>query len=78
MAGKVTKVIGKMAHTKGLILVFLDTLGRPARTSEISAAVLRRYPDACVYTAMNDMQGREIERLTHERDGKFGLRVVIG
>ena len=73
MAGKVIKVIGKMAHTKGLILMYLDMLGRPARTSEITAAVTKHYPDACIYAAMNDMQGREIKRLTFERDGKFAL-----
>jgi hypothetical protein len=78
MAGKVIKIVGKMAHTKGMILVFLDTLGRPARTSEITAAIMKRYPEACVSAAMNDMQGREIERLTFERDGKFALRVMIG
>jgi hypothetical protein len=37
---KVTKPIGKMAHTRGLILMFLQTRGRPARTSEIRQAVL--------------------------------------
>jgi hypothetical protein len=74
MAGKVIKVIGKMAHTKGLILMYLDILGRPARTSEIAAAVMKRYPDACVYAAMNDMQGCEIKRVSYERDGLFSLR----
>ena len=38
---KVTKPIGKMQHTRGLVLLFLQTLGRPARTSEIRHAVLQ-------------------------------------
>ena len=78
MAGKVIKVIGKMQHTRGLILVYLETLGKPARTSEISKIVLKHYPEAAVYTAMNDMQADgDIKRLTFERDGLFALKEAL-
>ena len=46
---KVTKPISKMAYTRGLILMFLQTRGRPARTSEIRQAVLQCYAEAAVY-----------------------------
>jgi hypothetical protein len=73
---KVTKPIGKMAHTRGLILMFLPTLGRPARTSEIRQAVLAQYPEAAIYGAISDMQtAGEIKRLSFERNALFALRV---
>jgi hypothetical protein len=71
---KVTRPIGKMAHTRGLILMFLQTRGRPARTSEIRKAVLQFYPAAPVYGALGDMQtAGQIKRLTFERDALFVL-----
>jgi hypothetical protein len=71
---KVTKPIGKMAHTRALIL-FLQTRGRPARTSEIRQAVLAQYPEAAIYGCIGDMQtAGEIKRLSFERDALFALR----
>lgn len=72
--GKVKHPIGKLQHTRGLILVFLDTVGRPARTSEINKAVLCWYPEAAVYAAMCELHcaGR-IKKLTHERDALFAI-----
>jgi hypothetical protein len=71
---KVTKPIGKMAHTSALILLFLDTIARPARTSEIRAAVCRHYPEAPIYGAIGDLQtaGR-LKRITMERDALYVL-----
>jgi hypothetical protein len=72
---KVTKPIGKMAYTRGLILMFLQTRGRPARTSEIRKAVLQCYPEAADYGCIGELQAAgEIRRLTCERDALF----VIG
>jgi hypothetical protein len=72
---KVTKPIGKMQHTRGLILLFLRTLGRPARTSEIRAAVLAQYPEAAIYGCIGELQAAgEIRRLSFERDALFALR----
>jgi hypothetical protein len=71
---KVTKPIGKMAYTRGLILMFLQTRGRPARTSEIRQAVLQVYGEAPVYGAMGELQcAGEIRRLSFERDALFVL-----
>jgi hypothetical protein len=68
----VTKPIGKTAHTHALILLYLDTLGRAARTSEIRAAVTRRYPEGSIYGAIGDLQTASfIKRLTFERDAIF-------
>jgi len=74
MTGKARHLIGKLQHTRGLILVFLDTIGRPARTSEIVRAVLKFYPEAAVYGSMTELQctGR-IKRMTHERDALFTI-----
>jgi hypothetical protein len=73
--GKVRHPIGKLQHTRGLILLFLDTVGRPARTSEIARAVLKQYPQAAVYGAMVELQCTgHIKRLSHERDALFALR----
>lgn len=72
---KVTKPIGKMAYTRGLILMFLQTRGRPARTSEIRKAVLQCYAEAAVYGCIGELQAAgEIRRLTCERDALFALR----
>jgi hypothetical protein len=75
MAGKVMRPIGKLAHTCGLILVFLDTIGRPARTSEIARAVVKWYPEAAVYAGVVELHcaGR-IKRVTHERDALYVLK----
>jgi hypothetical protein len=72
---KVTKPIGKMAHTRGLILMFLQTRGRPARTSEIRQAVLAQYPEAAIYGCIGELHAAgEIKRLSFERDALFALR----
>jgi hypothetical protein len=75
-AGRARKLnpLSKMQHTRGLILLFLDTVGRPARTSEIRKAVLRWFPEAAVYGSMLELQcSGEIKRLTHERDALFAI-----
>jgi hypothetical protein len=78
MTGKVRHPIGKLQHTRGLILLFLDTVGRPARTSEIRRAVLRWFPEAAVYGSMVELQcSGHIKRLTHERDALFALGRVL-
>jgi hypothetical protein len=69
---KVTKPIGKMAYTRGLILMFLQTRGRPARTSEIRKAVLQCYAEAAVYGCLGELQAAG--ELTCERDALFALR----
>jgi hypothetical protein len=74
MGGKVQHPIGKLQYTRGLILLFLDTVGRPARTSEIARAVLKQYPEAAVYAAQTELLcSGHIKRLTHERDALFML-----
>jgi len=66
---KVRHPISKLQHTRGLILLFLDTIGRPARTSEIRKAVTKWCPEATVYGGMLELQcAGHIKRLTHERD----------
>jgi hypothetical protein len=58
---------GKMARTRQLILLFLKTVGRPARTSEIRKAVLEQYPEAAIYSCISDMQANgQTKRLTFE------------
>jgi hypothetical protein len=75
VVSKITKPIGKMAHTRGLILMFLQTRGRPARTSEIRQAVLAQYPEAAIYGTLGELQASgEIKRLSFERDALFALR----
>jgi hypothetical protein len=72
---KVTKPIGKMTHTRGLILMFLQTRGRPARTREIRQAVLAQYPEAAIYGRIGELQAAgEIRRLSFERDALYSLR----
>jgi hypothetical protein len=63
-----------MARTRQLILLFLKTVGRPARTSEIRKAVLEQYPEAAIYSCISEMQANgQIKRLTFERDALFVL-----
>jgi hypothetical protein len=67
--------IGKMAQTRRLILHFLTAIGRPARTSEIRAAVLAQYPEAAINGCIGELQAAgEIKRLSFERDALFALR----
>ena len=69
--------VSKLQHTRGLILLFLDTIGRPARTSEIRKVVLRWFPEAAVYGGMLELQcSGQIKRLSHERDALFAI--VLG
>jgi hypothetical protein len=57
--------------------MFLQTLGRPARTSEIRHTVLQLYPQAAVYGCIGELQAAgEIRRLSCERDALYGLGVV--
>jgi hypothetical protein len=73
---RVRHPISKLQHTRGLILLFLDTIGRPARTSEIRKAVLRWCPEAAVYGGMVELQCEgHIKRLSHERDALFAIVV---
>ena len=66
--------INKMARTRHLILLFLKTVGRPVRTSEIRKFVVAQYPEAAVYGSMGELQcAGEIKRLTCERDALFVL-----
>jgi hypothetical protein len=71
---KVTQPIGKMAHTRALIMLFLDTIGRPARTSEIREAVCARYPEAPIYGSLGELHtAGQVKRISNERDALFIL-----
>jgi hypothetical protein len=72
---KATKHIGKMEHTKQLILLFLETVSRPARCSEIREAICRQFPEAPVYGSLGELNndGR-VRRITMERNALY----VIG
>jgi hypothetical protein len=54
-----------------MILLFLETIGRPARTSEIREAITRVSPESAVpiYGCLGELltDGR-VKKLTHERD----------
>jgi hypothetical protein len=74
---KVTKPIGMTQHTCQMIMLYLATIGRPARTSEIRKAVVEHSPASTtpIYGCLGDLQtAGEIRRLTHERDALFALR----
>jgi hypothetical protein len=53
----VTKPIGITLHTQRLILMFLATVGRPARTSEVRTAVVRCAPESAapIYGCLGDL-----------------------
>jgi hypothetical protein len=64
--------ISKMQHTAQLILLFLDTVGRPARTSEIRKAVCARYPEAQIYSSLGELHcAGQVKRISNERDALF-------
>jgi hypothetical protein len=68
---KVTKPISRMEHTKQMILLYLETVGRAARTSEIREAVTRVSPESAVpiYGCLGDlMAAGMVKKITFERD----------
>jgi hypothetical protein len=73
----VAKSIGLTQHTRRLIMLYLDTIGRPARTSEIRAAIVRQSPESAspIYGCLGDLQtAGHVTRLTMERDALFQLK----
>jgi hypothetical protein len=70
----VTKPIGITRHRRETILLFLETVGRPARTSEIRTAVHRWFPEASVYSCLGELvnEGR-VKRITRERDALVAM-----
>jgi hypothetical protein len=74
---KILKPIGATQHTCQIILLFLETIGRPARTSEIRQAITRVSPESAVpvYGCLGELltAGR-LERLSTERDALIGVR----
>jgi hypothetical protein len=67
----VTKPIGITRHTAELILLYLATIDRPARTSEVRRAVTAICPEAAdpIYGCLGDLQAAgRVKRLTMERD----------
>lgn len=63
-----------MELTKQLILLFLDTVSRPARASEIRKAVTRRYPEAPFGGSLGELNTDGIvRRITMERDALYTL-----
>jgi hypothetical protein len=76
---KVTKPIGRMEMTKRMIMLFLDTVSRPARCSEIREAVCRRFPDAPIYGSLGELQiAGTVRRVTMERDALYSLPAATG
>jgi hypothetical protein len=68
---KVLKPMGITRHTRRMIILFLATIGRPARTSEIRAAVVKVSPEAAqpIYGCLHDLQSDgHVRRITAERD----------
>jgi hypothetical protein len=78
VAQKATRVgqlsISRLQLTRRLIVFYLAAIGKPARTSEIRQAILRAFPEATIYGAINELQceGR-ITKLSHERDARFAI-----
>jgi hypothetical protein len=67
---KVTKLMGVTRHTS-MILLYLEAVRRPARTSEIREAVVKYSPEAAVpiYGCLGDLlTASRIRRLSRERD----------
>ena len=59
-----------------LILLHLATIGRPARTSEVRAAVVKYSPESAapLYSALGELQTAGlVKRLTMERDALLAL-----
>ena len=73
----VGKPIGLTRHTADLILLYLTTIGRPARTSKVRQAVVKICPESAspIYGCLGDLltAGR-VKRLTMERDAKWEIR----
>jgi hypothetical protein len=69
--------ISRLQLTRRLIVFYLAAIGKPARTSEIRQAILRAFPEATIYGAMNELQCEgHIRKLSHERDALFAI--VLG
>jgi hypothetical protein len=72
---KVKNPIGKMELTKQLILLFLETVSRPARASEIRKAVCNRYPEAPFGGSLGELNTNGVvQRITMERDALYSVR----
>jgi hypothetical protein len=72
----VTKPIGVTLHTKRLIQLFLATVGRPARTSEVRKAVVRYSPESAIplYGCLGDLiTSGLVKRVSTERDALLSL-----
>jgi hypothetical protein len=72
-----TKPIGITRHTSALILLFLETVGRPVRTSEIREAITRVSPESAVpiYGCLGElMTAGRVKRITTERDALIAVR----
>jgi hypothetical protein len=68
---RVSKAIGITQLTHRLILLYLATVGRPARTSEVRAAVVKYSPESAspLYGCLGDLQAAGlVKRITMERD----------
>lgn len=68
---KVLKPIGVTNMTTRMILLYLSTIKRPARTSEIRAAVVQHSPESAnaLYGCLQELQAvGMVKRLTFERD----------
>jgi hypothetical protein len=74
---KITKPLGITQHTCRMIMLYLATVGRPARTSEIRAAIVEQSPESAtpIYGCLGELltAGR-VKRLTTERDALIALR----
>ena len=74
---KVSKPIGITRHVTELILMFLETIDRPARTSEIRQAVTHVCPEAAspIYGCLGDlMTAGRVRKISHERDALITIR----
>jgi hypothetical protein len=71
VVSKISRSISATQHTWQMILLFLETIGRPARTSGIRRAVVSVGPGCAVplYGCLGDLltAGR-LKRITTERD----------
>jgi hypothetical protein len=73
---KVTTPIGITAHTSQMILLYLATVGRPVRTSEVRAVIVRYSPDSAVpiYGCLGGLvTAGSVKKLTAERDALLAI-----
>ena len=74
---KLNKPIGITSHTQRLILLYLATIGRPARTSEIREAVVRCSPESekPIYGCLGELiTAGQVKRVTTERDALIAIK----